>query len=65
MVLREFILCFQLNQQVEIKSSSYFSAHCLETDALDCCIFLQSFFFFCLRIIDFTFLLVEGKTNEL
>lgn len=60
MVLRESILGFQLNQQAEIKSPSYSSTYFLATDALESFIFLQHFFFFfCLRIIDFTFLLVE------
>lgn len=44
MALKESILGFQLNQQAEIKSSSYFSSYFLATDALASCIFLQPFF---------------------
>lgn len=58
MVLRESILGFRLNQQAEIKSPSYSSSYFLATDAL--LHFPEThFFFFGLRIIDFTFRLVE------
>lgn len=45
MALKESILGFQLNQQAEIKSSSYFSSYFLATNALALLHFLATLFF--------------------